>query len=122
MRMLQTAVSLQPEPCPIPDQFLGELYSAPQRDLAQALNTMPGLQRARLAIFCNKRAHLHNMGLSIAATCSEADLVHEGGAMGEMLFTQSREKTAQIREHNPQYRRRPISLATISPSIAVPDS
>jgi hypothetical protein len=61
------------------------------------------------------------MGLSIAATCSEADLVHEGGAVGAMLFRQSRDM-GQSREHNPQFRRKPISLATIAPPIAVDDS
>src|SRR3954463_14028369 len=69
---------LQPDPCPVPDEILGQLYSSPQHDLAEALSTMPGLQRGRLALFCNRRAHLHEIGLSIAATCTEADLVHEG--------------------------------------------
>ena len=102
----------------MPDQLLGQLYSSPQRDLVEALGTMPGLQRARLAMFCTRRAHLHDMGLSIAATCSEADLEHEGGSMGAMLFRQSREKTVQ--EPNAPFRRRPtVSLATMSPSIAV---
>src|SRR3954451_5536695 len=120
MAMLRTVIPLQPEPCPVPDQLLGELYSSPKRDLAEALITMPGLQRARLALFCNRRAHLHEMGLSIAATCSKADLLHEGGQVGAMLFRQSREKVGEIREHNPQFRRRPISLATMATSITGP--
>ena len=105
----------------MPERLLGQLYSSPRRDLAEALTTMPGLQRARLALFCNRRAHLHEMGLSIAATCSEADLTHEGAAVGAMLFRQSRESAGQSREHNPQSRRRPISLATMAPSIAMHD-
>ena len=79
---------------------------------------MPGLQRARLALFCNRRAHLHEMGLSIAATCSEADLMHEGGPVGAMLFRQSRD-VGQSREHNSQFRRKPISLATFAPPMPI---
>jgi hypothetical protein len=121
MPTAHTFTPLQPDPCPVPDRLLGQLYSSPRRDLAEALTTMPGLQRARLALFCNRRGHLHEMGLSIAATCSEADLVHEGGPVGAMLFRQSRD-VGQSREHNPQFRRKPISLATIAPPIAVRDS
>src|SRR3954470_16320190 len=122
MPMLRTIIPLQPEPCPVPEQLLGELYSSPKRDLAEALITMPGLQRARLALFCNKRAHLHEMGLSIAATCSEADLEHEGGQVGAMLFRQSREKADQIRQNNAHFPRRPISLATMATFIVGPES
>jgi hypothetical protein len=122
MAVPQFVTPLQPEPCPVPDDVLGQLYSSPQHNLAEAVSTMPGLQRARLALFCNRRAHLQDLGLSLAATCSEADLVHEGGQMGTMLFSQSREKAGHIREHNARFRRRPISLATIAPSIAVHDS
>ena len=121
MAIPQFVTPLQPEPCPVPDEVLGQLYSSPQHNLAEAVSTMPGLQRARLALFCNRRAHLQDLGLSLAATCSEADLVHEGGQMGAMLFSQSREKAGHIREHNARFRRRPISLATIAPSIAVHD-
>jgi hypothetical protein len=80
---------------------------------------MPGLQRARLALFCYRRAHLHEMGISIAATCSEADLLHEAGPVGAMLFAQSRDKGVQPRQYN--YRRPAISLATMAPSIAAQD-
>src|SRR5215218_1554892 len=121
MPIPHTFTPLQPEPCPVPERLLGQLYSSPRRDLAEALTTMPGLQRARLALFCNRRAHLHEMGLSIAATCSEADLAHEGAAVGAMLFRQSRESAGQSREHNPHFRRKPISLATMAPSIAMQD-
>ena len=38
-----------------------------------------------------------------------------------MLFRESRD-VGQSPEHNPQFRRKPISLATIAPPIAVGDS
>jgi hypothetical protein len=119
MASLRFVTPLQPEPCPVPDEVLGQLYASPQHNLAEAVSTMPGLQRARLALFCNRRAHLQDLGVSLAATCSEADLLHEGGQMGAMLFSQSREKAGHIREHNSRFRRRAISLATIAPSIAI---
>jgi len=121
MPVPQFITPLQPEPCPVEEQLLGQLYSSPKLDVAQALSTMPGLQRARLAMFCIRRAHLHSIGLTVAATCSEADLVHEGGAMGSMLFGQSREKIAD--EPSAPVRRRPtISLATNAPSLVIVDS
>ncbi len=110
-----------PIPAPYQTDFSGSFIHHHDETLREALTTMPGLQRARLALFCNRRAHLHEMGLSIAATCSEADLVHEGGPVGAMLFRQSRD-VGQSREHNPQFRRKPISLATLAPPIAIHES
>jgi hypothetical protein len=107
---------IQPESCPVPDQTLGKLYASPKRDLAEILATLPELQRARLALFCHARAHLREMGLAIAATCDEGDLVEVAGRLGAVIFRQSRDSLEQAPEHNPRFRRRPITLAAFVPT------
>ena len=111
MPLPRRVVPLQEEACPVPDHTLGQLYSSPKRDLADIVATLPGLQRARLAMFCHARAHLRDMGLAIAATCEEADLVHVAGQLGTVLHSQSREQAHQLPEHNPRFPRRAIRLA-----------
>jgi hypothetical protein len=107
---------IQPESCPVPDQTLGRLYASPKRDLPEILASLPGLQRARLALFCHARAHLREMGLAIAATCDEGDLVEVAGRLGAVIFRQSRDALEQVPEHNPRFRRRPITLAAFVPT------
>jgi len=111
---------LQQEACPVPELTLGCLYAAPKRDLAGILSKIPGLQRARLAVFCNARAHLREMGLAIAATCEKGDLVEVAGPLGAILHGQSREQADNLPEHNPRFRRRAITLATLTPTNLVP--
>ena len=106
---------IQQESCPVPDQTFGRLYASPKRDLPEILATLPGLQRARLALFCHARAHLREMGLAIAATCEEGDLVEIAGRLGAVIFRQSRDPLEQVPEHNPRFRRRAITLATFVP-------
>jgi hypothetical protein len=107
---------IQPESCPVPDHTLGRLYAAPKRDLPEILATLPELQRARLALFCHARTHLREMALAIAATCDEGDLVEVAGRLGAAIFRQSRESLEQAPEHNPRFRRRPITLAAFVPT------
>lgn len=103
-----------------PDHTFAWLYSSPKHDLAEILSKIPGLQRARLAMFCNARAHLREMGLAIAATCEEADLVEVAGRPGTLLHTQSREQACDLPEHNPRFRRRSVTLAVLPPTNVMP--
>jgi hypothetical protein len=67
--------------------------------------------RASLALFCYRRAHLHSMGLAIAASCDEDSLVWAGGSVGAFVFACSRQ--ASPREvQSPRADRRKITLAT----------
>ncbi len=50
--------------------------------------TLPGDIRARLALFCNARAHLRVIGRAIAGTCTLNQLVSEGGQAGIVLHGQ----------------------------------
>jgi hypothetical protein len=60
------------------------------------------------------------MGLAIAATCEKADLVEVAGPLGAILHTQSREQAEHLPEHNPRFRRRAITLATLTPTSLMP--
>ncbi len=76
--------------CPIPLDTLGRLYRGDERALSETLQRLTDLQRARLAVFCNSRQHLRELGLRIAATCEEQALVRAAGSAGSILFIQSR--------------------------------
>jgi hypothetical protein len=65
-----------------------------------------------LALFCYRRSHLHTLALSIAASCSERDLVHLGGRVGTTLYALSREPAARIAPSSSYGNRKPITLST----------
>ena len=51
--------------------------------------------------FCYARAHLHGIGLTIAATCDLTTLVQKfGAAVGQVLFDQSRERPLAAIAHD----------------------
>src|SRR3984893_18161405 len=98
--------------CPVRDELLGQLYSASTLGLHDLVATVPPTIRAMLALFCYHRSHLHSMGLSIAASCDEDDLVRFGGRVGATLFARSREAPPPppLASHNAN--RRKITLAS----------
>jgi len=77
--------------CPVRDELLGQLYTANSLGLHDLVATVPPTVRAMLALFCYHRSHLNAMGLAIAASCEEDDLVRFGGRVGATLFARSRE-------------------------------
>jgi len=54
-----------------------------------------------LALFCYRRSHLHTLALSIAASCSERDLIQLGGRVGSTLYALSREPAARATRRPP---------------------
>jgi hypothetical protein len=98
--------------CPVRDELLGELYGASKLGLPALVATVPPGIRAMLALFCYHRSHLHSMGLAIAASCDEDDLVRLGGRVGAILFTRSREapQPQPLASHHAS--RRKITLAS----------
>ena len=82
--------------CPVRDELLGEMYRANENGLAQLVESVSSDVRAMLALFCYRRSHLHSLALSIAATCSERDLIHLGGRVGSTLYALSRETPGSI--------------------------
>ena len=83
-------VVLEDEPCPIPDEMLGEMYRASAHGLNELITTVSPKARVLLALYCYRRAHLASIGLMIAATCEEDDLTQLGGNAGTVLFELSR--------------------------------
>jgi hypothetical protein len=98
--------------CPVRDEVLGELYNASKLGLPALVATVPPDARAMLALFCYHRSHLHSLGLSIAASCEEEELVRYGGRVGAILFTRSREAPQPQPLAPHQANRRKITLAT----------
>jgi hypothetical protein len=110
--MLADQYMLDNEVCPVRDELLGELYGASKHGLPALLATVPPTVRAMLALFCYHRSHLHSMGLVIAASCDEDDLVRLGGRVGSNLYSRAREapEPPPLASHNAN--RRKITLAT----------
>jgi hypothetical protein len=98
--------------CPVRDELLGELYNASKLGLPALVATMPPRVRALLALFCYRRSHLYSMGLAIAASCHEDDLVRLGGRVGATLFTRSQEEPQPSPLASHGANRRKITLAT----------
>jgi hypothetical protein len=77
--------------CPVGEELLGSLYRASEHGLPALVESVSPDVRAMLALFCYRRAHMHSMSLVIAATCSEGDLIEQGGTVGATLYAISRE-------------------------------
>ena len=110
--MLADQHASEDEVCPVCDELLGELYSASKLGLPVLVATVAPDIRAMLALFCYRRSHLHSMGLAIAASCDEDDLVRSGGRVGTALFTRSREAPQPPPLPSQSANRRKITLAT----------
>jgi hypothetical protein len=99
--------------CPVGDELLGEVYRKSKQGLTGLVATIPPYTRAMLALFCYRRSHFHEIGLAIAASCSEEDLMMSGGRLGAALFARSREEGLPPAAVAPRHStRRTIRLAT----------
>jgi hypothetical protein len=76
----------------VPDELIGRLHRATETTLRDVLDKFTVQERANLAMFCYRKAHLRRAGLAIAATCDLPALVRQwGNVLGHAIFTQSRE-------------------------------
>src|SRR5215471_8366191 len=77
------------------DAVLARLLRANEQEVPEIVSQLSPRERAELAKFCYSRAHLHEIGLAIAATCDLHALmqVSSSTAAGNVLFAQSRERT-----------------------------
>jgi hypothetical protein len=76
----------------VPDELIGRLHRATENTLLDLLDKFSIPERANLAMFCYRKAHLRRTGLAIAATCDLPILVRQwGSVLGHAIFTQSRE-------------------------------
>ena len=98
--------------CPVRDELLGEMYRANENGLPQLVESVSSDVRAMLALFCYRRSHLHSLALSIAASCSERELIQFGGRVGSTLYALSREPAARAAPSSSYGNRKPITLST----------
>ena len=99
--------------CPVRDELLGEMYRANEHGLALLVDTVSSDVRAMLALFCYRRSHLHSRALSIAASCTERELVNVGGRVGSTLYALSREApSSRVVSVSSYSGRKPITLST----------
>ena len=98
--------------CPVRDELLGEMYRANENGLPQLVESVSSEVRAMLALFCYRRSHLHALALSIAASCSERELIQFGGRVGSTLYALSREPGRALGASSSYGNRKPITLST----------
>ena len=78
IQMFSSRDAFENDFCPVRDELLGEMYRANENGLPQLVESVSTDVRAMLALFCYRRSHLHSLALSIAASCSERDLIQIG--------------------------------------------
>ena len=99
--------------CPVRDELLGEMYRANANGLPQLVESVSSEVRAMLALFCYRRSHLHSLAVSIAASCSERELIQLGGRVGSTLYALSRDAPTTRSAPSSSYgNRKPITLST----------
>ena len=98
--------------CPVGDELLGQMYRASEHGLPMLVASVSSDVRAMLALFCYRRSHLYSLALTIAASCSERELIQFGGRVGATLHTLSREPAARAAPSSSLGNRKPITLST----------
>lgn len=98
--------------CPVRDELLGEMYRANENGLPRLVESVSSEVRAMLALFCYRRSHLHALAVSIAASCSERELIQFGGRVGSTLYALSRGPAARSAPSTSYGSRKPITLST----------
>jgi hypothetical protein len=81
--------------CSVSDQLLHELHRSSSRELTELIATVSPEVRAIVALYSYQRAHLHLIGLTIAASCDEYALVSGGGKAGAIVCAISRSPAAR---------------------------
>jgi hypothetical protein len=111
--MISSRDSYDSDSCPVRDELLGEMYRANGHGLTRLVESVSSDVRAMLALFCYRRSHLHSLALSIAASCTERELIHFGGRVGSTLYALSREAPTSRTAATTSYGgRKPITLST----------
>jgi hypothetical protein len=75
---------------PIGERELLALKTLSFDALSAIARQLPAGQRARMAAFCYGKSHLHDLGLSIAACCSQAELGDAFGRNARIVEAQAR--------------------------------
>jgi hypothetical protein len=107
--MFSSRDAFENEACPVGDELLGQMYRANPSGLSLLVANLSPDIRARLALFCYRRSHLHGLALAIAINCTERELIFFGGRVGSTLYALSREP---VRVATSPGGRKPITLST----------
>jgi hypothetical protein len=100
----------------VPEDLVGRLLDCSESALLDLTNEFSPHERANLAMFCYRKTHLRQIGLSIAAGCDLATLVQAWGTgLGRALYAQSRERALEA-EAAPTHRRPKVTLARLTAS------
>lgn len=103
--------SIDDDLCPVSDDLLGRLYQAPAENIGGLIGAMESEMRARLALYCYRRAHFQPLGFALAAAC-ERDMLHYlGGHVGDALFLRAHSE-AEPKEPTHYQQRRKVTCAT----------
>jgi hypothetical protein len=105
--------------CPVRDELLGEMYRASESGLPSLVESVAPEARARLALFCYRRSHLHSLAVAIATSCSERELVENGGRVGATLYALSRAGASKSTPSQSSGRK-PITLSTKPLAVLAP--
>ena len=117
--MFSSRVAFESDFCPVGDELLGEMYRANESGLPRLVESVSPEVRARLALFCYRRSHLHSLAVAIATSCSERDLIENGGRVGSTLYSLSRESATKAAP-SLSGGRKPITLSTKPLSVLAP--
>ncbi len=79
----------QPDEPVSEDEVLGQILSSPA-DAVAIGETLPEMQRARIAQFCYNRVHMRELGLRLASTCGIVSLKNAFGRAADVVYAQSR--------------------------------
>src|SRR5258708_8103889 len=120
MQMFSSRDAFENDFCPVRDELLGEMYRANEHGLARLVESVSSDVRAMLALFCYRRSHLHTLALSIAATCSERELIELGGRVASTLYALSGKPSPHSAPSSSYGNRKPITLSTKPLSSFVP--
>ena len=97
----------------IPAELAERLYRAGESRAVDLVAGFSATQRANLAVYCYHKAHLHRIGLAIAATCDRSVLeLTWGRTLGKALFEQSRQLDSAPIDTSNRYRPA-VTLATL---------
>ena len=108
--MFSSRDAFENDACPVADDLLGQMYRANPNGLSLLVANVAPDVRARLALFCYRRSHLHSLAVAIASSCSEWELVNSGGRVGSTLYALSREPARTVAVSHGG--RKPITLST----------
>jgi len=106
--------------CPVQEDLLGAMYRANENGLPMLVASVSSDVRAMLALFCYRRSHLHALAISIAASCSERELIDLGGRVGSTLYALSHDTAVTRPSVSAYHSRKAITLSTKPLSTLAP--